>query len=104
MWDQIERDQPEIIWMCSECRVFSAINRVNRDRRDPERWHQEVMEALRDLILCMEVAQYQYEKGRYFAFEHPLYASSWTTQVVQLITSLPGVQRLRVDMCCFDMQ
>eukprot|EP00959_Pyramimonas_sp_CCMP1952_P084549 1768590-Pyramimonas_sp.AAC.1 len=62
------------------------------------------MEGLRDLVLCMEVAQYQHSKGRFFAFEHPLYASSWETEVVRLIASLSGVRRLRVDMCVFDLQ
>eukprot|EP00959_Pyramimonas_sp_CCMP1952_P235670 4925139-Pyramimonas_sp.AAC.1 len=39
LWTQIEQEEPEMIWMSSECRVFSAMNRINRDRRDPDRWH-----------------------------------------------------------------
>eukprot|EP00959_Pyramimonas_sp_CCMP1952_P355013 7436698-Pyramimonas_sp.AAC.1 len=36
LWRQIEQEQPETIWLCSECKVFSAINRLNRYRRDPQ--------------------------------------------------------------------
>eukprot|EP00959_Pyramimonas_sp_CCMP1952_P247829 5180722-Pyramimonas_sp.AAC.1 len=62
------------------------------------------MEGLRDLIPRMEVAKPQHDRGRYFAFEHPLCASSWGAQAVSLIAPLPGVRRLRVDMCVFGLQ
>eukprot|EP00959_Pyramimonas_sp_CCMP1952_P403824 8462170-Pyramimonas_sp.AAC.1 len=104
LWGQIEREEPETIWLCPECKVFSAINRLSKDCRDPGEWHQALMEGLRDLIICMEVAKHQHDRGRYFAFEHPLYASSRGAQVVSLIASLPGVRRPRVDMCVFGLQ
>eukprot|EP00959_Pyramimonas_sp_CCMP1952_P415411 8704347-Pyramimonas_sp.AAC.1 len=52
----------------------------------------------------MEIAAFQHAKGRYFAFEHPLYASSWASQVVPYVASLPGVRKLRLDMCMFGLQ
>eukprot|EP00959_Pyramimonas_sp_CCMP1952_P045224 944508-Pyramimonas_sp.AAC.1 len=68
---------PETVWLCPECRAFSAINRINRDRMDPMEWQRIVSDGVRDLVLCMEIAEHQVRQGRYFAFEHPLYASSW---------------------------
>eukprot|EP00959_Pyramimonas_sp_CCMP1952_P298513 6244076-Pyramimonas_sp.AAC.1 len=62
---------------------------------NPDDWHRLVWAGLRDLILCMEIAEYQVSRGRYFAFEHPLYATSWRTEVMQCVSSLPGVKRLR---------
>eukprot|EP00959_Pyramimonas_sp_CCMP1952_P195554 4088694-Pyramimonas_sp.AAC.1 len=41
LWREIKKNDPETIWLSSECKVFSAINRINRDRRDPQRWHQQ---------------------------------------------------------------
>eukprot|EP00959_Pyramimonas_sp_CCMP1952_P014661 310600-Pyramimonas_sp.AAC.1 len=29
---QIEAEEPETIWLCPECRAFSAINRLNRHK------------------------------------------------------------------------
>eukprot|EP00959_Pyramimonas_sp_CCMP1952_P210776 4410872-Pyramimonas_sp.AAC.1 len=82
LWKAIRSDRPEMIWLRSECRAFSAINRINRDRMDPADWGRLMSEGLRDLILCMEIASYQVRHGRNFAFEHPLYASSWGTFVL----------------------
>eukprot|EP00959_Pyramimonas_sp_CCMP1952_P420218 8801564-Pyramimonas_sp.AAC.1 len=79
LWAQLKIDKPETVWLCSECRAFSAINRLNRNRMDPADWHQLIATGVRDLILCMEIAEFQVRQGRYFAFEHPLYASSWGT-------------------------
>eukprot|EP00959_Pyramimonas_sp_CCMP1952_P228584 4778904-Pyramimonas_sp.AAC.1 len=52
----------------------------------------------------MRIALYQLERGRHFAFEHPLFASSWTTKVVQLVAQLPGVRRARIDVCMFGLR
>ena len=79
------------IRLCSECKAFSAINRFNRDRMDPGEWDRLVSDGIRDLILCMEIAAFQVERGRFFAFEHPLYATSWRSMVVAYVASLPGV-------------
>eukprot|EP00959_Pyramimonas_sp_CCMP1952_P087418 1829084-Pyramimonas_sp.AAC.1 len=60
-----------MIWLCPSCRTFSAISRISEAVRDPIKWHQAVVEGVNDLILCMKIAAYQAERGRYFAFEHP---------------------------------
>jgi hypothetical protein len=104
LWRHLKEDKPETVWLCPECRAFSAINRINRDRMDPVEWQRIVSDGVRDLVLCMEIAEYQVNQGRYFAFEHPLYASSWGSFVVRCVSSLPGVRRIRVDMCSFGMQ
>eukprot|EP00959_Pyramimonas_sp_CCMP1952_P079653 1665737-Pyramimonas_sp.AAC.1 len=52
----------------------------------------------------MEIAAQRHAKDRYFAFEHPLFASSWASHVVSYVASLPGAQRVRIDMCQFGLQ
>eukprot|EP00959_Pyramimonas_sp_CCMP1952_P150446 3148637-Pyramimonas_sp.AAC.1 len=47
----------------------------------------------------MKIADHQIRHGRFFAFEHPLFATSWDTQVVRAIAELPEVRRIRVDTC-----
>eukprot|EP00959_Pyramimonas_sp_CCMP1952_P023704 497928-Pyramimonas_sp.AAC.1 len=59
LWETIRTDRPEIIWLRSECRAISAINRLNRDRMGPEGWRSLVRDGLRDLFLCMRIADYQ---------------------------------------------
>eukprot|EP00959_Pyramimonas_sp_CCMP1952_P446378 9345947-Pyramimonas_sp.AAC.1 len=68
--------------MSSERRAFSAIDRISRDARNPDRWRQEVRDGLRDLNLRMMVALRQQAKGRHFAFERPLYVGSWGAPVI----------------------
>ena len=104
LWEYVRENKPEVVWLCSECRAFSAINRLNPDRMDPDEWDRLVAEGVRDLILCMRIADFQVRSGRYFVFEHPLYASSWGAAVVKYVWSLPGVDRVRVDMCQFGLQ
>eukprot|EP00959_Pyramimonas_sp_CCMP1952_P171534 3584474-Pyramimonas_sp.AAC.1 len=69
-----------MIWLSPPCRVFSTISRISRAVRDPFKWKQAVTDGVNDLILCMRMALYQSERGRYFAFEHPLFASTWATK------------------------
>eukprot|EP00959_Pyramimonas_sp_CCMP1952_P196957 4118130-Pyramimonas_sp.AAC.1 len=52
----------------------------------------------------MEIAAQRHAKERYFASERPLFASSWASHVVSYVAALPGVQRLRIDMCHFGLQ
>ena len=104
LWRTLRRDRPQVAWLCPECRAFSALNNINLDRMDPERRQEMIREGLQALVLCMEVAIYQARRGRFFAFEHPYFATSWLSEVVGLVAQLPGTQKLRIDMCTFDLQ
>ena len=47
--------------------------------------------ALELLEVAMWVALTQHQTGRKFLFEHPPFASSWSTQIASLVTELEGV-------------
>ena len=51
----------------------------------------------------MWVALTQHQTGRKFLFEHPACASSWSTQMVSLVTGLEGVMLITVDLCTLGM-
>ena len=103
-WRAYAHHRPYMVTLSPECRVFSALMRTNWDRMDPV-----VAEALRQrgiemLMFAMLVAAAQIRCGGKFLFEHPLFASSWFTETVKLIASLPQVRCVRVDMCAFGLQ
>ena len=51
--------------------------------------------------VAMWVALTPHQAGRKFSFEHPAYASSWSTEVVSFVAGLEGVSHVTVDMCSF---
>ena len=59
--------------------------------------------ALDLLEVAMWVALTQHQTGRKFRFEHLANASSWSTQMVSLVTGLEGVVLITVDLCTLGM-
>ena len=45
----------------------------------------------------------QQQAGRKFLFEHPAYASSWSTEVSSFVAGLEGLIHVTVDMCALGM-
>ena len=70
----IRRDKPLLIGLSPECTLFSALQNLRKTEVPPE----EMQKAIDCVLFCVKVAEYQISKGRYFDFEHPLSASSWT--------------------------
>ena len=72
VWKMIRRDQPLVIGLSPECTLFSSLQRLRKTEIPPA----DLAEAIECIEFCVEVAEYQRKKNRYFYFEHPLTASS----------------------------
>jgi len=103
LWATLAREDPYAVMMSPECRMFSIMQNLNRARWDRQRWDMEMDLAVRQVHLCVEIADYQARKGRRFIIEHPLTATSWGLAAVRWLLEQPGVYVIDVDMCNFGL-
>eukprot|EP00959_Pyramimonas_sp_CCMP1952_P108162 2261389-Pyramimonas_sp.AAC.1 len=85
--------------MAPMCKAFSAPRVSNWGRVGPELEVWEEERGVHAFHLCLQVAEYQIARGRFFALEHPASASSWGLEATRLVLSLPGVERTKSDQC-----
>eukprot|EP00959_Pyramimonas_sp_CCMP1952_P311005 6508537-Pyramimonas_sp.AAC.1 len=62
-----------------------------------------ISEGLDALVRCMEPVVCQSSRGKYIAFEHPYFATSWMAEVVRLAAQIPGAQMLRIGICTYEL-
>ena len=102
--DLIQQGKPYCIILSPMCTAFSSIQRINRDRRDPEIVHSELEEAKDHVRWCMRFCAMQHRSNRYFVYEHPASASSWFLTEVKKMASASGVQCVKCDQCMFGLK
>ena len=101
-WDEIERDNPDLTIGCPPCGSFSSPKEWNYPRMDPEKARAKLSSGLHHLRLTMKTLRQRHLQGRYFLFEHPLTAKSWSEPEVQEIKGMDGVFFVRGDVCQFN--
>ena len=100
----MQRDRPEYIILSPVCQAFSCMFASNHSRMDPKERREKEALGIEMLLFSIELAWHQVQEGRYFVFEHPLSASSWRTESLQLLAAADGVSRVPLDMCSFGLQ
>ena len=60
------------------------------------------MRAMIHLRFAMELAKEQIAAGRYFVFEHPAMATSWSERCVKTIMEMPDVEHVLSHLCQFE--
>ena len=98
-WEVVRRQEPDLILMTPDCKAFSQMMESNWDRMDEEKKKAIQKEGLQMLLFCIEVAEYQLSRGKYFLIEQPAGASSWTTHGMAWLLGQPGVLRFIFDQC-----
>ena len=78
----IEAGKLYCVTMSPECRAFSTLMEGNRFRMDPDKLSEVERSGIRQLVFCVRVAAHQIRTGGIFVIEHPVFASSWLTQVM----------------------
>ena len=73
----VDEDKPYLIVLCPPCTMFSTLQNLNV-ARGSHQWNKEYEKAEKMLEFAMKVALKQHRAGRYFLFEHPVHASSWS--------------------------
>ena len=91
--------RPKFLMLSPPCTMYSALQALNfakmREEVLQERWQ----EAHALLDFAMLLAEKQVRAGRYFAYEHPVRASSWKRASVTRVVSLPGCYTVSFDQC-----
>ena len=96
---------PLVIVLSPPCTMYSALTwSLNRGRTPDDKWDQKMHEANIMLNLAMEVAARQVVQGRYFVFEHPATARSWSTQAVRDVMAMRGVRLAAFDQCRYGLK
>ena len=89
--------------ICPPCVAFSMLQELNFPKMGMQKSVQLLQTGLEHLEIAMEVAKWQHRRGKWFIFEHPDLARSWSEPCVQKLVQMPGVIRTRCDMCAYGM-
>ena len=94
-----------LVILSPPCIIFSDLQRLwNFKRMSQSQVRLKWDEGMLHLKHAMDCALVQYNKGRFFLFEHPARASSWKQDPVKRIMGLPGVFTVVVDMCMLALK
>jgi len=100
--ERVRREKPKFLVLSPMCRAFSSWQNLNKINQDPSETRSQKMRAMIHLRFAMELAKEQIVGGRYFVFEHPAMATSWSERCVKTVMDLPDVERVMAHMCQFD--
>ena len=92
-------ERPMLLVGSPMCTAFSTWQRINNKIRDPVTVAGELRRAKQHLEFCVELYRIQVQGGRYFVHEHPAYASSWQTEIMESIMKDDGVTKATCDQC-----
>lgn len=99
-----ETDDPFLLTGSPPCEAFSAILRIMKSKRDPEKIQRDRELGLQHLRVAVEAYKRQMQRGRYFLHEHPWTASSWNEDVVKELREDPRVYVVKGPMCRWRMK
>lgn len=51
----------------------------------------------------MECAEMQVKMNKFFVFEHPARASSWSQASVKRVAAIPAIDSITIDMCMLGL-
>ena len=96
--------RPSLVMLSPPRTMFSQLNSWNHKKLSTMIYKQRLATAATHINYSMLIAQIQLRDGRYFCFEQPSKATSWALPSVASMESLPGVEKIKFDMCCFGMR
>ena len=100
----LTRDKPTMLIMSPMCGPFSKLQEIfNYPKMEKAEVETKIAAALRHLRFTIELCIMQHEAGRLFLFEHPASASSWDTEVIQMLSEVNGVHHVKFDFCMLGM-
>ena len=101
---RVRDEKPLLLVGSPMCTAFSTWQRVNNAFRDPVVVAGEMARAKKHLEFCVELYREQARGGRYFLHEHPAYASSWQTGIIEGMMKEDGVLRVTADQCLYGSE
>ncbi len=102
---ELARRRALMLILSPPCTMYSCLNRsLNFGKMHPEIKAARLREADAMVDFAMFLAKQQVQSGRYFVFEHPLSATSWSLPSVKAVAELEGVRRASFDQCAFGLK
>ena len=98
----VRDEKPWHVMLSPPCTLFSSLQNCNPGRGSKE-WLHEYAKALELLKFSMTIAKMQIDSGRFFTFEHPLRATTWTVPCVREVLGMRGVGICELDMCAYGL-
>ena len=98
--EEIEKDDPFCVVLCPPCTMFSQ---MRRNMGDTESEKRKLREAIVLLNFAVEICEDRRKKGKFFLFEHPHGAKSWSCKRMQRLLEKPDVCAVVLDMCQYGM-
>ena len=86
--------------MCSAFSQLQTLNFPKMNKADIERM---INYGRKHLEFAIELYKIQIKNQLYFLHEHPWRARSWKEEEMRQLLAIPGVVKVRGDMCQFDM-
>jgi hypothetical protein len=100
----LKEDCPALLVTSPMCGPFSSWQGLNYENKSDEEIKELLAPALAHLKFTMDLCYEQYRRGRYFVFEHPAGASSWSTAMVTKMLELEGMRKVTFDFCMLGMR
>lgn len=99
----INEKRPAVIILSPPCTIFSLLRQLSDPKREASVVEEERQEGLLHLRFAVAIAMNQIKNGRGFVFEHPRYATSWSSKELQKLMDHPDVFAIAVDQCAFGL-
>ncbi len=97
-WEYIKENKPSVVIGSPECKMFSTLQNFHTWNKEKQT---EMEEAREHLAFVCKIYTLQAQEGRCFVHEHPAGATSWQTEEVQKVQSLPYVKTITMDQCMY---
>lgn len=98
-WDTLRNQEPDVVGMSPTCKAFSVLMNSNWDRMTHEEVERVRTEGLCMFQFCVQVAECQMSKGKFFYIEQPGEASSWDLNSVAWLRKQKDVFLILFDQC-----
>ena len=100
----LDEIKPAVLILSPPCTMFSAMQNINVHQMKKSRTKARVQEAVAHFAFAVLLCIRQSQRGGTFVFEHPVGASSWSTQLASLLSQCPGTKRVNFDFCMLGMR
>ena len=101
-WDCLREQDP--VTMSPECKPFSILMNSNWGRMAPDDVKRIQTQGLAMWQFCVQVAEYQLSRGKFFWIEQPATASSWATHALDWLLEQNNTMLIQFDQCAAGLQ
>ena len=102
-WKELTAADPDLLVVCPPCDPFSILQGLNQSEKAQKTLKLKLAEGREHLKFAMQIFEWQVRRKKSAVFEHPTTSKAWEEKEVKHCLSLPGVQRVRADLCEYGM-